>query len=66
MRQLLLASSNFENDASSLTRRLDAFKLSSNVLALDEISSKQFDILLTSPLIQLSDADISNRFKLRE
>ena len=33
MRQLLLASSNFDEDAKSFTSKLEAFKLSSNVLA---------------------------------
>ena len=33
MRQLLLASSNFDKDAKSFTSKLEAFKLSSNVLA---------------------------------
>ena len=65
-RQLLLASLNFDEDANSLTSKLDAFKLSSNVLALDKISFKHIGMLEMSPLMQLIDADISKRSKLRK
>lgn len=49
MRQLLLASSNFEEDAKSFTSKLEAFKVSSNVLARDKSSFKQLVNLAMSP-----------------
>jgi hypothetical protein len=65
-RQLHLASSNFDRDARSLASKLDAVKPSSKVLVWDKISSKQVVNESASPGIQLMDADISKRSKLRE
>ena len=66
MRQLLLTSSKFDEDAKSFTSKPKALKLSSNILAWDKISSKQVEILVIPPCIKLTDVDISKRPKLRE
>ena len=65
-RQLVIASSYFDEAASSFASKLLDVKLSSNDLTLVMISCKHCDMLLMSPWVQLSDADISLSCKQRE
>ena len=62
--QLSIAEVKFAPDARSFTSKLEAFKLSSNDRTLARISSRHVDIVTVSPLMQLTEADISNRSRL--